>query len=407
MLIDLSPLKHKNFRHLFLGQTIASFGSQMTAVVIPFQVYSITNSVFYTGLVSGVEFISLFFSSLLGGVFADRFDKRKILIICELLLVFIPALLAVNAAQITPRLGIIFALAAVSSFLVGLHRPSLEALTPRLVPPEDIPKVSALTPMRHILTTILSPMLGGFLMVYWGASATYLINSATFLMSLLFLLAITGAFKAKPEVDIDQLSVLKSISQGYSYLKGRKDILGSYITDFLAMVFCNPMVLFPALAASFQKIESVGTLYALPSIGALCMTLFSRWTLQKNYYGRWIIGFALLWALSMVFVGLAGSFWMILIALFFAGYFDMVSAMFRITLWNQTIPESVRGRLAGFEMLSYSSGPLLGNALLGFLADSIGIQQALLLGSLISLTGVTLINFLLRDLWNFQIKTFK
>ena len=136
MFIDLSPFRHKNFRRLFFGQLISAFGTQMTAVVVPFQVYLITQSTFFTGLISGVEFIFIFFSSLLGGVLADRFEKRKILIWAEIGLSIAPLGLAVNSLSPVPNLWVIFILAAFASFLGGIHRPALEALTPRLVSEE-------------------------------------------------------------------------------------------------------------------------------------------------------------------------------------------------------------------------------------------------------------------------------
>lgn len=400
MFIDLSPFRHKNFRNLFLGQLISAFGTQMTAVVIPFQIYMLTNSVFYTGLVSGVEFIFLFLSSLIGGVLADRFEKRKILIYAEIALSIIPIGLALNSLSDTPNLWIIFALAALSSFFGGIHRPSLEALTPRLVSKDEIAKVSALAPMRHILTTILSPMIGGFAMVAFGAFYTYLFDAFSFFISLLFLLAINYKQVSIPATKTR--SVFGEIIEGFNYIKSRKEILASYASDFIVMVLCNPVALYPALAAAFHQKEYVGMLYALPSLGAFLMTLTSRWTLSQTRYGVFIISAAGLWALSMAFVGLAPSFTLVLTGLFFAGAFDMVSGVFRITLWNETIPELIRGRIAGFEMLSYMSGPLLGNALLGFLADLIGIQSALFYGALLSIVLLSLFNFFLPALWRYQ-----
>ena len=383
MFIDLSPFRHKNFRRLFLGQLISAFGTQMTAVVVPFQVFLITNSTFYTGLISGVEFIFIFFSSLLGGVLADRFEKRKILIWAEIGLSIVPLGLAVNSLSAVPSLWVIFVLAAITSFLGGIHRPALEALTPRLVSENEIAKISALAPMRHILTTILSPMIGGFAMVSIGAFYTYIFDAVSFFISLLFLLGVNYKRLTGNEVEVQSKSIVSEIIEGYRYIRSRKEIFGSYASDFIVMVLCNPVALYPALAAAFQQQKSVGLLYALPSIGAFLMTLTSRWTLSRKRYGVFIICAGALWSLSLAFVGLAPSFHWILFGLFCAGFFDMVSGVFRMSLWNETIPESIRGRIAGFEMLSYMSGPLLGNALLGFLAGLVGIQAALFWGSIV------------------------
>lgn len=402
MLIDISPLKVPNFRRLFLGQLISAFGSQMTAVIIPFQVYFLTGSVLWTGLISGVEFIFLFISSLIGGVLADRFEKKRVLIFAEVVLCLIPLGLALNATFEHPSMAVIFLLAGFSSFMNGLHRPALEALTPRLVSPEDLPKISALSPMRHILTTILSPLIGGILIVSIGPAWTYLLDSFSFLVSLLFLLTIT--YKGVPEVKHGNTlsSFFNELAEGKRYIQSRPDILGSYAVDFIAMVFCNPIALFPALATAFDRIDALGLLYALPSAGALLMTLFSRWTLNVRRCGVYIIIAASCWALSMLWVGLAPAFYYILVGLLFAGFFDNMSGIFRTTIWNETIPDSIRGRMAGFEMLSYMSGPLLGNALLGFMADIYGIQITLATGAVITLSCLLIFNLWRPELWMFQ-----
>lgn len=400
MLMDLSPFRFKNFRRLFIGQLIAAFGTQITAVVVPFQVYTLTQSTFYTGLISGVEFLFIFMSSLMGGVLADRYNKRNILIATEIGLIITPLGLAYNATLAEPSLWAIFLLASCTSFLTGIHRPSLESLNPRLVPKEEVNKISALAPIRHILTTILSPMIGGFAMITLGAVYTYLFDAAGLCISLLFLLGID--YKGLHKEPAEKRSILSEIGEGFRYICSRGEIFASYGSDFIVMVLCNPMALYPALAASFKMESSVGFLYAIPSCGALLMTLTSRWTLSQTRYGVYIILAGALWSLSLTFVGLAPTFEWILFGLFFAGFFDMVSGVFRVTLWNETIPESIRGRIAGFEMVGYMSGPLLGNALLGFLADQIGIQTALLLGSLCSLVLLAIFNLCIPTLWNFK-----
>lgn len=403
MFIDLSPLKSANFRRLFLGQLISAFGSQMTAVIIPFQIYFLTQSVFWTGLISGFEFIFLFISSLIGGVLADRFDKRRVLLVAEGILCLIPVGLAMNASLPAPSMSIIFLLAGFASFMNGLHRPALEALTPRLVAPEDIAKVSALSPVRHILTTILSPLIGGILIVRAGPAATYLLDALSFLISFLFLLSIKykGVSNTAPH-NVSLKSFFSELTEGTRFLQSRPDILGSYVNDFIAMVFCNPVALFPALAMAFNRLDSLGLLYALPSIGALLLTIFSKWTLDIRRCGVFIVIAATCWALSMLWVGVASSFGYILAGLFFAGCFDMMSGVFRMTIWNETIPETVRGKMAGFEMLSYMSGPLLGNMLLGFLADLYGIQATLAIGSLIALLCLGIFNIWRPQLWKFE-----
>lgn len=404
MFIDISPLKSPNYRKLFLGQLISAFGSQMTAIIIPFQVYFLTQSAFWTGMISAVEFIFLFVSSLIGGVLADRLDKRRLLILAEALLCVIPIGLAINAYLSTPSMAAIFLFAGLTSFINGLHRPALEALTPQLVNAEDLAKVSALAPTRHILTAILGPLVGSFLIVSIGPSLTFLLDALSFFISLLFLININYQIVNKEA--IMQATTLKSffeeLVQGKRYLQSRRDILGSYVNDFIAMVFCNPVALYPALAAAFDRVDALGMLYAAPSTGALLMTLLSRWTLNVRRCGIYVVIAASCWAVSMLWVGISPAFSWILFGLLAAGYFDMMSGVFRTTIWNETIPESVRGRMAGFEMMSYMSGPLLGNAILGFIADIYGIQVTLAIGACLALTGLLFFNICRPELWQFE-----
>lgn len=209
-------------------------------------------------------------SSLIGGVLADKLDKRRLLLLAEAILSALPIGLAINAALPDPSVAVIFLLAGLASFLNGLHRPALEALTPRLVPAEDLAKVSALAPTRHILTTILSPLIGGVLIVTIGPALTYCLDALSFAVSFLFLLSISyqGTI-CEDAKKITWRSFLGELAEGKRFVQMRPDILGSYINDFIAMVFCNPVALFPALALAFNNLESVGLLYALPSTGAL------------------------------------------------------------------------------------------------------------------------------------------
>lgn len=403
MLIDLSPLKNRNFRNLFLGQTIASFGSQMTQITIPLQVYALTKSTFYTGLISAVELVFLIGAALLGGFFADTKEKRQLLLVSEAFLSLLVLGLALNASREHANLIFIFVMAAGASVLGGLHRPVLESVTPRIVPKEDLAKVSAILPLRTVLTMIVSPTIAGLCISHFGAKVTYLIDFVTLITSMIFLLRMPKLLPLKDSQD-SKLSFFKSVLEGAGYVRKRQELFGSYLIDFIAMVFCMPHALFPAIADSYNKKEMVGFLYAAPAVGGMLITIFSKWTLGMHRHGRLIIFAAICWALSISTIGLAYSFHWVIVALLFAGLFDMISGIFRMTLWNQTIPDEFRGRLASFEMLSYSSGPLLGNAISGLLADSIGLHNGLLCGGLISCFLIIVSSFRLPKFWNYRSK---
>src|SRR5437763_5548540 len=152
------------------------------------------------------------------------------------------------------------------------------------------------------------------------------------------------------------------------------------------MFFGMPMALFPAIAETYGR-SSVGLLYASPAIGALCPTLSSGWTKRVNRHGRAVALAAAGWGLAIIGFGFAGRLWLALVCLAFAGVADMISGLFRMTIWNHTIPDHLRGRLAGIEMLSYTTGPLLGNVESGVAARLVGVTGSVVSGGVLCVVG--------------------
>jgi len=163
------------------------------------------------------------------------------------------------------------------------------------------------------------------------------------------------------------------------------------------MFFGMPIALFPAVAERFGG-ESVGLFYAAPAVGAMCVTLTSGWTKRVNRHGLFVALAAATWGAAIVGFGLAPTLWAALLFLALAGAADMVSGLFRMTIWNQTIPDQLRGRLAGIEMISYTTGPLLGNAESGAVARLFGVRASVLSGGVLCVAGTVLLSLLLPQL---------
>ena len=178
--------------------------------------------------------------------------------------------------------------------------------------------------------------------------------------------------------------------------------MGTYIVDIVAMAFAFPVALFPAMAAAQGRTEAVGWLLSAMSVGALLIGLFSGWTGRVVRHGRAVVVAAAVWALGIVALGFAPSLLAGLACLAVAGAADMVSGVFRGTIWNQTIPNALRGRLAGIEMISYLSGPLIGNVRAGFMADAWGVSPAVWIGGAICLAGVIATGFALPRFWAYR-----
>jgi MFS family permease len=172
------------------------------------------------------------------------------------------------------------------------------------------------------------------------------------------------------------------------YAASRQELFGTYIVDFVAMVFSMPTALFPAMAESYGKTELIGLFYSAPAIGSFIAIILSGWTTKVYRHGLAVVIAACCWGMAITGFGLASNVWVALCVLAVAGGADMISGIFRSTIWNQTIPNHLRGRLAGIEMIGYTSGPLLGNTQAGLMASMIGTHNAIILGGILCITGV-------------------
>lgn len=399
MLLDLSPLRrHRDFRLLFVGQFVSFFGSMITYVAVPYQVYQLTASSLMVGLLGTVQLVPLLLFGLLGGAYADAMDRRRLLIRAEVLLALVSLGLAINALAAHPSVAVIFVLTGVMSAINGFHRPTLEAVSPRLVDRDELPATAALTSLRGSLGAVAGPAIGGFCVAAFGLGATYFIDVATFLLSL----GALAAMAAMPAAEDAAKPSLRSIVEGLEYARRHPELLGTYLVDIVAMTFAMPMALFPAMAQAWGGATAAGWLYSAMSIGSLVVTVFSGWTRRVSRRGAAVILAAASWGVAIALLGYAPNLALAVLCLALAGAADMVSGLFRTTIWNETIPAHLRGRLAGVEMISYMTGPLLGNARAGWMAGLRSVHFSIVAGALICIAGVLLCIPLLPLFWRYR-----
>jgi MFS family permease len=385
--VEVAPLRHRDFRLLSLGQLLSFTGSMITSVAVPFQVYQITGSSLMVGLLGVAELAPLLATGLLGGALADARDRRSMVQLTELGLAVLSAVLVANALTDRPRVWVLFAVASMAAALGGLQRPSLEALLPRLIPREEMAAASALASLRMSLGMVGGPALGGLLVALFGLPATYAVDVASFAFSL----AMLRLMRAVPPPPDAARPSLRGVVEGLRYARSRQELLGTYAVDVVVMVFGMPEALFPAIATRYGGAGVLGLLYAAPSVGSLLANATSGWTGRVQRHGRAILLAAGLWGAAIAAFGFAGQLWLALALLGCAGAADMVSGIFRMVIWNQTIPDQLRGRLAGIELLSYSTGPLLGNVEAGAVAAAVGVRASVVSGGLLSLVGAGLL----------------
>jgi MFS family permease len=398
MLLSLAPLrKHRDYRLLYTGQLISAFGSMITYVAVPYQVFAVTHSSFMVGMLGAVQLIPLLLFALWGGAYADAVDRRRLLIMSELFLTAGSALLAINGLFPHPSVGLIFVVSAAMSACNGFHRPALDALTPRLVAREDLTAVSALLSLRYSLSAIVGPALGGICIGALGFPATYTLDVLSFFVSLVSLAMI----RSMPTEKVSRPGI-HTIAEGLRYAKSRPELIGTYAVDIVAMTFAMPIALFPSMAESWGGASAAGYLYSAMSFGSLATAVFSGWTSKVNRHGAAVIMAAAAWSLAIVALGFSPNLTGALACLAIAGAADSVSTVFRATIWNETIPSNLRGRLSGVEMISYLSGPLLGNTRAGWVASISTNQVSIISGGTICFIAVLLCVPLLPAFWAYQ-----
>jgi MFS family permease len=393
--LDLTPLREsREFRLLFVGRAVTFFGSMMTFVALQWQMYRLTGSSLAVGMLGVTEFVPIFLMAFVGGALADAVDRRRMVRVTEALLAAGTCVLIFNSLLPQPRVWVLYFCAALFAALNGLQRPSLDALMPRLVPAEQQPAASALRSLSGTAAMIGGPALGGVLIATFGLAITYSIDLTTFVVSLVAL----WMMRAVPPPAGAEGPSLRSMVEGLRYARSRPELLGTYLVDINAMFFGMPMALFPAVAEAFGGSSVVGLLYAAPAFGGMCITLTSGWARRVNRHGLCVALAAATWGLAIVGFGLTGRLWVALVCLALAGGADMVSGLFRMIIWNQTIPDHLRGRLAGIEVVSYTTGPLLGNAESGIVARLFGVRASVVSGGVLCVAGTALLSLLLPQL---------
>lgn len=399
MLIDISPLKtYRDYRLLFTGQLISQLGTMVSYMAVPYQVYELTKSNALVGALGLVQFVPVVIFGLLGGTYADRLNRRKLILVCEFVLALCIGLLLLNSLRSEPSVIAIFILVAIAQSVVGFHRPSMEALTQKMVEPRDYAAVGALGSFRYSVSAISGPLLGGILIAAFGLKGAYLFDFISFLGALICVALMSRV----PNPEPSERSPLTDAKAGMKFAISKPELIGTYLIDIVAMIFAFPVALFPAMSERWGGAHAAGILFSAMAIGSLIATLFSGWSARVQHHGRIVVIAAALWGVFIIGAGFANTLWLAVAFLILAGGVDMVSALFRGVIWNHSVPNVMRGRLSGIEMISYMTGPLLGNARAGWVAAHSSVAFSLWSGGLICLLGVIITSLLLPKFWNYQ-----
>ena len=422
--VDLTPLRSSaQYRRLYVAGFISMLGSQATFVAVPYQLRLLTHSTLAVGSIGLIELAPLVVFGLYGGVLADRLNRRRLIISTEVVLMISTAMLLTNALLPHPLTWILYVDAAVAAGAESLQAPSVSALNQIFVSFDLQRSAAALANVSSTTASIIGPALialilldngaaivsalgllialGGLAAVAFGPGSVYFANVVTFSFSLYLL----SQLSATPRPEAKGERVVDDLRDGVRYARSRPDIIGTYVIDLIAMVLAFPVVMLPFVAARFHETYALSILYCGLPAGALLAGLTSRWTRRVNRYGRAIVIAAAIWGLGIALFGFSSSLWVVVLGLAVGGGADAISFTFRNTMWNESIPPEVRGRMAGIEMISYSLGPTAGQFRAGLMAAWTTLRFSLTFGGLACTGSVGVVAAALPTLWRFDARS--
>ena len=388
LLVDLDPVKRdRDFRLLWLGQMINGLGRQVTVVALPFELWQLTHSSLSIGLLALVQLAPILVFSLGGGAVADAVDRRRLLIVTQLLLAATSLALVVLAMQPSPPVWALYAVAAVAAGVGAVDGPARTSAIPRLVPRERLPAAIAVNWLSGQTVAVAGPVFAGVLIAISGVATAFAFDVATFMASLVALLMIAPI---PPHPNARRPS-LRSIAEGLRFARDRQIIMATFAIDLDAMVFGMPSSLFPQLALTVFNTGAAGygLLNAAPAVGALVGAAFSGWVGRVRRPGRGVVAAVAGWGAAILAFGLlTASFPVALACLAFAGGADVVSAVLRSSIVQLTTPDQLRGRLSSIHMLVVTSGPRVGDAEAAAVAAVAGPQFSVVSGGVLCLLGL-------------------
>ncbi len=362
------------------------FGRQLTIVASALQIFLLTNSSLQVGLLSLAQLGPVIVCSFLGGSLADAVDRRKLLLVANVLMATTSIGLAANAMLGHPQVWPLYVCTALNAGFASIDAPTRTAAVATLVRRDQIPAAAALNQSGYQLGQVAGPAFAGLLIATVSIAAAYWFDVGTFVVSLVLLLRM----KAMVPEGGGTRAGLNSVKEGLHYLRGQRAVQGTFLIDINAMVFGMPRALFPQLGTELYGggAGTVGLLYAAPAAGAFIGAVTTGWVGGVRRPGRAVLIAVTGWGAAIAAFGLTSWLPLGLLFLAIAGAADVISAVFRGTILQLQVPDRLRGRLNAINIAVVTGGPRLGDLEAGVVATLTTAQFSVVSGGLACLAGV-------------------
>ncbi len=397
-------LRNRNYSLLFWGQLISSAGTQMQVVAVAWQVYLLTHSAVALGLIGLVQAIPRLIFSLVGGVFADVFDRRKMLIVIEIVLALMSAVLALCTIYHVINIVIIYIVVLIAASVSSFEFPTRQAIIPTLVRREEMSDALSLSMVMMQLTFIIGPTVGGFAIAWIGVANTYWFDVISYFVVIGSLLVMVV-----PRVPVEKRAQagIGALVDGMKFLRAHPVILAVLSLDFFATFFGSPRSLLPVYASDIMHIgpQGLGILIAATSIGAVALAPFTGLIGRITRQGLGVALAIIVWGLCIMAFGLSPTpLWLGVLFLAGAGAADMVSMILRGLVVQLTTPDEFRGRISAVNAMFVIGGPMLGQFESGLVAGLVNPEFSVVSGGLACILATLAVVALVPSLIRVKVK---
>jgi MFS family permease len=382
-------LRHRDFRLLWLGQLISASGTMMQTAAILWHVYDVTHQPVALGLVGLVRIVPVVGLSLVSGLAADRFDRRRLMLFTQTGMAVCAALLGLLAVSGVKAVWPIYLLAALSSAFGAFDLPARQSLIPNLVPREDLSNAFSVNSTMMQAASVVGPAMAGTVIAQAGVQWAYWFNAASFLAVIVALLAMhvrpTIAKADRPAVSVG------AALEGLRFVRHTPIILSTMLLDFIATFFSSANALLPIYAEDILHVgpAGYGWLYAAAAVGAVVAAFILTFVRTINRQGPVLIIAVLIYGLATVLFGFSTVFVAAFLALACTGAADTVSMVIRSTMRQLNTPDNLRGRMVSVNMMFFMGGPQLGEMEAGLVAAWLGAPFSVISGG-VACIAVTL-----------------
>ena len=391
-MIHIPPsLKNRRFFYLWSGQLLSIAGTQMQIWALFWHIRTLTDQPIALGGVGLARILPVVIFSLVGGVIADSFDRRKIMFLTQ----SAAALLALSLGLLTQfgeiTLWLIYAITAIQAIAISFDGPARQALVPNLVPAKDLPNAFSMTSMATQTGAILGPALTGLVIIFGGQEAVYYVNAISYLAVILALILIGPVAQTKT----DRIAGVSwnSIKEGIHFIANKPIILSTMLLDFVATFFASANTLMPIIARDVLHVGVVeyGWLSAAQSVGAVIAALVVSQLPEIRRQGQLFLGSVVVFGVATIVFGASRSLVLAWFALAVTGAADSVSTIIRNTIRQLQTPDHIRGRMTSVNQIFFQGGPQLGEVEAGVAAQLFGAPFAIISGGIGCIVGMVLI----------------